>query len=299
MGKSPLQMLMMAMVMSAPASAMAQTASLVPTPPEIIARAPAGAWRAIAPENLVVMELGNGKRIVIELAPDFAPVHVANIRTLIRGGWFDRNAIIRVQDNYVVQWGGADPKRSIPKGVVDRPPPEYERPLAGLKISPSKARDVYASTTGFADGWPMASDGRAAWLTHCYAMVGVGRDLPPDTGNGAELYTVIGHAPRHLDRNIALVGRIVDGMDVLSALPRGTGEIGFYTDAEQNVPIARTRLAADWPGRDQPHYQVMRTDTAPFAEYADARANRRDDFFIRPAGGADVCNVPVPTRKAP
>ncbi|GAA3255116.1 hypothetical protein GCM10020258_13330 [Sphingomonas yabuuchiae] len=42
-------------------------------------------------------------------------------------------------------------------------------------------------------------------------------------GVGAELYTIIGHSPRGLDRNIAVVGRVVDGMDALSTLPRGTG----------------------------------------------------------------------------
>ncbi len=81
-------------------------------------------------------------------------------------------------------------------------------------------------------------------------MVGVGRNVSPDTGTGAELYTVIGHAPRQLDRNIALVGRIIEGMENLSSLPRGKGELGFYADdeADKRVPILSVRLGNEITG---------------------------------------------------
>lgn len=128
-------------------------------------------------------------------------------------------------------------------------------------------------------------------------MVGVGRGMPPDTGSGAELYTVIGHAPRHLDRNIALVGRVVEGMEHLSALPRGTAELGFYATAAERTPIRSVRLASELPAAERPRLQYLSTESASFAAYVQARANRRDAFYIRPAGGVDVCNVPVPIRR--
>ncbi len=139
------------------------------------------------------------------------------------------------------------------------------------------------------------------WPTHCYGMVGVGRDLPPDTGTGAELYVVIGQAPRQLDRNIPLVGRLVEGMENLSTLPRGHGPLGFYDLAkgDERVPILSVRLASALPAADQPHLQYLSTESASFAKYVDARANRRDPFYIRPAGGVDICNVPVPVRRRP
>jgi peptidylprolyl isomerase len=269
------------------------------TPGQIVTSAPAGAWRPVAPENLLVMDLANGAHVAIELAPDFAPVHVANIRTLARAGWFDGSAVVRVQDNYVVQWAGADEKKPLPAGVVAHPPAEYDRSLSGLTMRPLGSRDAYAPHVGHAEGWPVASDGHRAWLTHCYGMVGVGRDMPPDTGTGAELYTVIGQAPRHLDRNIALVGRIVQGIEALTALPRGTGDLGFYTDPRQRLGIRRARIAADIPAAERPRYEVMRGDAPAFAAYLDARTNRRDAFFIRPAGGVDLCNAPVPVRRQP
>lgn len=267
-------------------------------PSEIVAGAPASAWRAVDPDDLLVMELADGARIAIQLAPQFAPVHVAAIRALVRGHWFDGNAIVRVQDNYVVQWGGAGPVRQPPAGIAPRMPAEYERPAAGLSITPLASRDAYARQVGFADGWPVASDGAQAWLPHCYGMVGVGRDMPPDTGDGSELYAVIGQAPRHLDRNIAVVGRVLEGMPVLASLPRGTADLGFYADPAQRVTIRRAWIASDVPAARRPRFDTMRTETAAFGAYADARANRRDAFFIRPAGGADLCNVPVPTRRA-
>ena len=128
-------------------------------------------------------------------------------------------------------------------------------------------------------------------------MVGVGRDQAPDTGTGGELYAVIGHAPRHLDVNIALVGRVIDGTERLTAHPRGTEALGFIRDPKNHLPIARVRLAADIPAAERPAYEVMRTDAPAFSSYVTERANRGGGFFIRPAGGVDLCNALVPTRR--
>jgi peptidylprolyl isomerase len=167
--------------------------------------------------------------------------------------------------------------------------------------------DSYSQAALFDNGWPLATNAgdategepATAWPVHCYGMVGVGRGISPDTGSGAELYTVIGHAPRHLDRNIALVGRIVDGMEHLSSLPRGSGDLGFYTteEADKRTPIMSIRVANDLPEAERPSFEYLSTEGETFARYADARANRRDPFFIMPAGGADICNIPVPVRR--
>ena len=271
----------------------------LPTPNDIIAAAPPGAWKTIPAEDLLLVDLQNGGRVVIQLAAAFAPVHVANIRGLARGHYWNGASIYRVQDNYVAQWGLNQSDKPWPAGVVPKPPAEYTRPIKGLSIKPLGYPDPYAPGTGFVDGWPVAYSRNGGWadLTHCYGSVGVGRDLSPDTGTGGELYAVIGHAPRHLDRNIALVGRVIDGMDKLSSLPRGTQALGFYKDKAQNVPIASVRLASDVPAAQRPSYEYMDTTSPSFAHYLKVRANRHDDFYIRPAGGVDLCNVQVPVRK--
>jgi peptidylprolyl isomerase len=269
------------------------------TPNDIVAAAPASAWKAIPADELMVMDLANGGRIVVQLAPAFAPVHVANIQALARGKYWDGATVYRVQDNYVAQWGLNESDKPWPAGVTPKPPAEYTRALKGLSITRLGWPDAYAPGAGFADGWPVAYSAKEGWadLTHCYGSVGVGRDLSPDTGTGGELYAVIGHGPRQLDRNIALVGRVIDGIDKLSTLPRGTEALGFYKDKAQYAPIASIRIASDMPAGERPSYEVMDTASTAFAQYLKVRANRHDDFYIRPAGGVDLCNVQVPVRK--
>ncbi|OYQ36105.1 hypothetical protein CHU93_01200 [Sandarakinorhabdus cyanobacteriorum] len=272
---------------------------------QIIAAAPASAWAAIDPDDIMVMDTAAGQ-MVIQLAPLFAPAHVAAIKALVKAGRFDDGRIVRVQDNYVVQWAakpldGKEPVSQPPDVREQRVraaplPAEYERSAKGLAFTPSPFKDTYAEA-GWIAGWQAARDRKAgtAWLAHCYGTVGVGRDMPPDTGDGAELYTVIGHGPRHLDRNIANVGRVLAGIEPHAALPRGTEALGFYKDEAQRVKIARVRLASQIPGF--PAWQMMDTASPSFAQVVQARANRTG-FFVRPAGAADLCTLKVPVREA-
>lgn len=282
----------------------AMAAGAPPSPPvpaprtmaEVLAASQPSDWRPLAPENTLYLELATG-RVVIELAPAFAPGHVANIQALVREGYFDGLAINRVQDGFVVQWGDPDGKRAI-RTARRTMAAEFTRSLAGLAFTPLPDGDVYAPQVGFANGFPAArapESGRA-WLAHCYGMVGAGRDTAPDSGGGTELYVVIGHAPRQLDRNITLVGRVVQGMELLSALPRGTGPLGFYADPAQRVPIQAIRVAADVPAAKRTNLEVLRTDTPTFAALVESRRNRRDEWYLVPAGRIDLCNVPLVVR---
>jgi len=264
---------------------------------DVLAAAAPADWRPLDPASTLYLQLASG-RVVIELAPAFAPEHVANLRTLARQKYFDGLAIIRSQDNFVVQWGDAEGKRSLADARATLPP-EFTVPLrAGLPFTKLPDPDGFAPEVGFSAGFPAARDPKSgqAWLVHCYAMVGAGRGNEPESGNGTELYVVIGHAPRQLDRNIALVGRVVQGMELLSVLPRGTGPLGFYEQPSQHVPITSVRVAADVPEAERSRLEVLRTDTATFAALVEARRNRRDDWYKVPAGYIDLCNVPLPVR---
>jgi peptidylprolyl isomerase len=269
------------------------------TPTSVLAAAAPADWAPIDPNQLLVMELARGGRIVIQLADTFAPVHVANIRVLARAHWYDGLVIERVEDNYVVQWGDPTGRRPLPPGVVKPAPAEYSRPAAGIALSPLPFDDSYANRVGFWDSFPVAETGGEAWLAHCYGMVGVGRNLNPDTGTGAELYAVIGQAPRGLDRNIALVGRVLEGMPLLAALPRGQGDLGFYANPAERIPIRSMRLAADLPPAERPSFQVLKTWSPAFRTWIQVKANREDDFFLRPAGALDLCNALPPVRRTP
>ena len=268
----------------------------LPTPAAILAAAPAADWGPVDPANLLVIDLRGGARVVVELADAFAPVHASNIRKLAREHWYDGLSVERVQDDYVTQWGDPEGTKPLPRDVVRAPPPEYERSAAGLHPRLLPFRDTYAPAVGVVSAFPVAEDGGRAWLTHCYGMVGVGRDLNPDTGTGAELYVVIGQPPRWLDRNIALVGRVVSGVEALSSLPRGTGKLGFYTAPAQRTPIRQVRLGSDMPADDQPNLQQLRPENATYGLWVQAEANRQNSFFLHPAGALDVCNALPPVQ---
>ena len=268
-----------------------------PTLGEVLAASAPTDWRAVEPENTLYMELASG-RVIIELAPAFAPLHVKNIKTLARAGYFNGLAVVREQDNYVAQWGDPDNRHPIPAGVL-RVAPEFDMPLsAQVPFTPLPDGDVYAPEVGFSGGFPVARS-RAVqreWLAHCYAMVGVGRDLDPQSGSGAELYAVIGHSPRNLDRNVALVGRVLQGMDLLSSLPRGGAEMGFYNKDQSPLPIKSIRVGTEVPAAERVNLEVMKTDSAAFAKAVESRRNRSEDFFLTPAGKIDLCNAPIPVR---
>ncbi|HUQ28359.1 MAG TPA: peptidylprolyl isomerase [Usitatibacter sp.] len=265
---------------------------------ELLAQSPAADWRALDPDNTLYMELPSG-RVVIELAPHFAPASAANIRVLARAGYYDGLAIIRAQDNYVVQWG--DPDEKNPKSLGDAKktlPPEFTRASKGFDFVKLPDADTYAPETGFSSGFPAARDPKSgrAWLVHCYAMVGVGRDNAEDSGNGAELYAIIGNAPRLLDRNITVVGRVVQGIELLSPLKRGTGALGFYEKPEERTPIREVKLASALTPEQRMPLEALRTDSNTFRALIEMRRFRKDDWYKVPAGHVDVCNIPLPVR---
>ncbi len=259
-------------------------------------------WRPLDPENTIYLELPRG-RVVMELAPAFAPGHVANVRALAREGYFDGLSIVRSQDNYVVQWGdpdGEDPEKRRPiRGAQRTLPAEFDRAMSvGLPFTPLPDGDVYAPEAGFSEGFPAARDPKSGrvWLAHCYGMVGAARGMEADSGGGTELYVVIGHAPRHLDRNVTLIGRVVRGMELLSALPRGTGALGFYETPGERLPIKSLRVASDVPEAERTDLEVLRTDTPAFQALIAARRDRREEWFKNPTGHVDLCNVPIVVR---
>ncbi|HLW25471.1 MAG TPA: peptidylprolyl isomerase [Steroidobacteraceae bacterium] len=263
---------------------------------DLLAEARAQDWRSPDPDDTLYLDLPSG-RVVIELAARIAPLHVANIKTLARAHYFDGLAIVRVQDNYVVQWADPEHKRPVPEGVHLVAPEFTAAPGSSRRFEPLPDGDLYAAQVGFLDGFPAGRDPSSGtvWLAHCYGMVGVGRDDPPES-DGTEMYAVIGHAPRQLDRNVALVGRVLKGMELLSSLPRGSGEMGFYVGAEKDVPIVSMRIASDLPPAERTPVEVLRTESPVFRAVLEQRRNRREAWFKFNPGHIDLCNVPLPVR---
>ena len=288
-------------------AAAADNARNTPSASTLLAQSKPDEWRTPDPENLLYLQLPSG-RVIIELAPGFTPLHAANIRTLARAHYFDGLSILRVQDDFVSQWGTPeDPKDGYAPTPRNRGsaktslPPEFTRPLdAVLPWTGLPDGDLYAPEVGFSEGFPVGRDRTSGqeWLLHCYGMVGVARDNDPQSGDGGSLYAVIGQA-RRLDRNLAVAGRVLVGMPLLSGLPRGDGDKGFYTAADQRTPIRSVQVAADIPVKQRPAIRVLRTDSATFAALLDAARNRHDAFYSTAPGKVGVCDIPAPVREGP
>ncbi|SEA89636.1 peptidylprolyl isomerase [Alkalimonas amylolytica] len=259
-------------------------------------------WRDLDLENTLYLELPTG-RVVIELASEFAPEHIRNIKALVREGFYRQLPIVRAQDNYVVQWN--EPSEAPPKTLTKASrsiAAEFSVTLPSyFTFTPLPDRDGYAPKTGHVNGFAMAMDpdSKQGWLTHCYGAVGIARGNAIDSGSGTAMYVVTGHAPRHLDRNITLVGTVRQGMPLLSSLPRGEGAMGYYTSADHYTFITDIRLAADLPPAERSTLQVLRIDTPTFQGVVEALRNRGGDWYQRPAGYIELCNIAVPVREAP
>lgn len=270
-----------------------------PSLADVVKASKPGDWRALDPDNTLYMDLPTG-RVIIELAPSFAPATAANIRALVREKYFDDLFIIRSQDGFVVQWGDPDEENPKPFKAAKTIKAEFTAPIKSAGgFTRLKDGDVYAPQVGHVNGFPAARDPASGqtWLVHCPAMIGVARDTGADTGNGSQLYVVTGHAPRHLDRNITVVGRVVQGMPLLSVQPRGTGAAGFYEKPEQRMPLKRVAMAADMPEAERSRLEVMRTDSATYQAVVEAQRNRGGPWTKVAAGRIDLCNAPIPVRE--
>ncbi|MEP7260023.1 MAG: peptidylprolyl isomerase [Usitatibacter sp.] len=282
---------LLAAAMLLPATVMAQ---------DLLQSSPAADWRAIDPENTIYVELPTG-RVVIELAAHYSPANAAAVKKLARSKYFDGSSVIRSQDNYVVQWARPEGDELGKTMAAVKLTPEFDRVMdARLQFTRLAYPDTYAPEVGYSAGFPVARDPRLkkTWLVHCYGSVGVGRDEASDSGNGSELYAVIGQSPRGLDRNITVVGRVVRGIELFSVIPRGTGAMGFYEKPEQFVPIKSIRVAADVPANERTSLEALRTESATFKAWVASRATRKESWFKEPIGRIGVCNLTLPVREA-
>src|SRR5688572_1030240 len=123
----------------------APTNNQPPTMAGVLEQSAPSDWRPLDPDNTLYLDLPAG-RVVIELAPEFAPQHIANLKAFAQERYFDGLSILRAQDNYVVQWG--DPQAGEAKakplgGAKATLPAEFDRPSKGLPFVALPDKDTY------------------------------------------------------------------------------------------------------------------------------------------------------------
>lgn len=268
--------------------------------PELLAQSAKSEWQAIPDGDIVLLDLAT-KTVVIELAPFASPAQVARWRSLIDSGYFSESSVQRVQENYVVQWGQATGAR-LPGGDGPRLPDETGfafSPSVSARFVPLGAVDTYAPEVGFIDTFPVGIDraGERAWVLHCHGTVGTVQADPDTTSGGVYFYAATGNPARELDGRIPVVGRVIEGIDAMTTLPRGEGVYGFL-DPAGYVPILRTRLASELQPDVRPKFERLRVDSRTFA----ALLRMRGASLAKDAPGSapypvDACSVPLPTRR--
>ncbi|WP_346839978.1 peptidylprolyl isomerase [Microbulbifer sp. SAOS-129_SWC] len=266
------------------------------SPSQIIAEAPAADWRRADPDNTLFIDTRAG-RVIVELASDMAPRSAANIKALARGHFYDGLSFYRVVDGFVAQAG--DKTGNKPMGKAERHvPAEFSMMRRNDKaFTPIPGPDGYAPQTGFLHGFPAARnpDTGETWLVHCPGAFAFGREADINSG-GSEFYIVIGGPQRYLDRNTTVFGRVLEGMEVVQKLQRGHQAMGMLENPAANE-ILSLRVAADLPAKEQQPIEILRTDSASFADLVAARRHRPEDWFVARPDYVDVCSVGVPSRR--
>lgn len=254
-------------------------------------------WRQVDPENLVFMELPGGT-VAIELNPTFAPRTVSQFRELVRDRFYDGLGFYRVIDGFVAQGGdGSDLGELSDKPTINA---EFEREWSEeLGWQFAQEPDLFAPQTGFVDGFAVARnpEEKKVWLTHCPNVVAMARNNDKDSSR-SDFYIVIGQAPRYLDRNMNVFGRVIDGMDVVQQIKRGPqNNNGIFRDETAITRIRSMRVAADIEEGERLSAYVVDTNSAGFAELLESRRDRKHEFFHRrPPAVLDVCQVPLQSR---
>ena len=272
---------------------------------QVLADAPSEHWYTIAQDNLLYMRLDDDRLVVIELAPRFAPEHVAQIRLLAHHRHWDGLHIQRLQDNYVAQLGSFDIKtetktKALPSDAKAKLPAEFSVKVVDVPIVRLPDSEPYSDGVGFVDGLPVALRGEDVFVVHCYGIVGAGRMEAGDSSQADELYVMIGQPARHLDNQITVVGRVVHGIEHLSTLPRGKGAMGFYGKDESPVPIVSMRMGSELPKDERLTIKVLDVQSPSFETYVNARRHAQGDWFVAPMhGGMGVCDVRPPVRIEP
>ena len=266
-------------------------------------------WNALDPDNTVYMVLPEGT-VVIQLNPVFAPKTVKHFKQLLEERFYLGTSFYRVIDGFVAQGGDeSDIDDTQPAGTLkaefeinwplkpeDKEEAENWEPMSW---TPVQTDDMFAAYTGFIDGFPAREDDEAgkAWLTHCPGTVAMARSEDPDSSS-TDFYIVIGQAPRYLDRNLTVFGRVVWGMDIVQHIKRGPAmDNGIIEEDLDRTWIKQMILASSIDPEQRLDVYVADTNSDGFKKILKQRRNRTQKFFhYKPPKVLDVCQIPVPAR---
>jgi peptidylprolyl isomerase len=280
-------------LLAAPAAAQEFGGPQPPPPPTPETTVAAAEWRAVPAENLLVIETTRG-RVLVELTPEVAPLHVERIKLLARRGFYDNLPWHRVIDTFMAQTG--DP---LGNGEGQSPYPDLKAEFT-FRRDPSmpfaSAAEPAGARVGFFHSLPVqtqpdavfatSGDGKVhGWGLYCPGVAGMARDEGNDTANSQ--FFIMRQPYPALDKRYTIWGMTVSGLEVVRALQVGDGANGMMAQVQPDR-MTRVRVAADIAGSERPTVQVLATDSARFRAMVDeTRQSRGADF--------SVCDLTLPT----
>lgn len=247
------------------------------------------AWRAVDPENLVVIDTSKGK-ILIELMPSAAPNHVAQFKAYVRAGLYNNTPFHRVIKGFMAQGGDVGQVHG-----ADKMMPQLEAEFTFRRDPNETAMDPVgyadAAVAGFHQGFPLESvaqfmsemsvDGRVeSWMPHCAGVLSSARTDDPNSANAQ--FFLISDQGRHLDKQYTAKGRVLSGMDVVTSIKLGPKPDG-YPISNPDV-VTKASMAADLDATSRPTVYVERTNTPEWAARLEA-ADKAD---------TDICAITQP-----
>ncbi len=212
-------------------------------------------WYTPSQSELAYIHTPDGLAI-IALTDSIAPNHVNRFKRLTKNKFYDNQSFYRVIDGFVAQ-GGSNGNHELSEATSPMAAEFTRKSVEGFYEV--ERPDMFAPASGFIKGFPAATTlaRDSYWLLHCPGMVAMARDNKKDTAT-TEFYIVLGQAPRHLDRNMSVFGRVMAGMDVLQRLPR-SGHINSNITASTNADnkIISIRMGDTLPAGAQRHFRIQ------------------------------------------
>jgi peptidylprolyl isomerase len=277
-------------------AAFALTAIAVPalaqTAPASAPQTAVSDWRVIAPENLLVIDTNKG-RVLVELAPEIAPLHVERIRLLAGIGFYDNLLWHRVIDFFMAQTG--DP---LGNGEGQSPYPDLKAEFMfrrGPEMAFTPVSTPAGAQIGFMGSLPVqtlpdafmanSADGKVSgWALYCPGVAGMARDEGNDTAN-SQMF-LMRQAYPSLDKRYTVWGRVVAGLDVVRSLKFSPEPSGMVTEPDR---MLRVRVASTLTEAERPVVQIVDTRSTLFRALADsARSTRGADF--------SPCDIELPVQ---
>lgn len=252
---------------------------------------PENAWRTVDADNLMLIDTAYGV-IGVELFPEIAPNHVAQVKALVRDGFYDNVVFHRVIEGFMNQTGDG----SNGNGTGDSEMADIEAEFTfrrgaemPVTVVSSRGGEQQQISTGFYKSLPVASqpinqailtkDGKvAAFGLHCPGVTSMARTNDPNSANSQ--FFLMRDQAEHLDMQYSIWGSTVSGREHLTKFKVGVvGEDGFVPDQMNTV-----RIAADLPETERPTVQVLDTASDSFSTWLETQSYE------------DVCELDLPSR---